>query len=110
MRRLDIEYKTNGTEYKLFRRSEKVALYKQYSKEGDLIAYELFKIHKRPQETIKGIDYPEREIFASNQQFGLDAWAIPVRRGEDYVIKRFESYDKEVLNCDKYNQKEVSND
>lgn len=96
--RLDVSVSTNGHVYKLFRRSERVACYKQYDPSGLLVAYELFVIPIRKEEKIKNVTYPLREVFPSSSTFGINAWSLPIWRTEEEVIKRFEDLDKEQSN------------
>jgi len=96
-KRLEIEVKTNGHSYTLFRRSEKVACYKQYF-EDTLVGFELFIIPIRKEETIKNVTYPLREVFPSTSVWGENAWTLPAFTPEDKVIERFNKLDKEVSN------------
>src|SRR5690606_17642684 len=93
MKRLDTEIKTNGHYYKLLRRSEEVALYRQYHPEtGQLVGYELFKIKTRPLELISGKEYQEREVYASNSDWGISAWTLSGNMTEAEALNRFEKY------------------
>lgn len=96
MKRLDTVIKTNGSEYQILRRSENVALYKQFIG-GTHVAYELFEIKTRPEETIKGVKYPSREVFATNEQFGASAFSLRAVLGDETAINRFEKYNKEIV-------------
>lgn len=96
MKRLDIEIKTNGHTYVLHRRSEKVALYKQYFEDMH-VGWELFIIKSRDKETIKGVEYPKREIYASNSDFGVSAWALRASMTSEEAIKRFEKLEQELV-------------
>lgn len=95
MKRLDIEIKTNGHTYILHRRSEKVALYKQYF-EGMHVGWEYGLIKLRKAEKIKGVQYEERETFFANSEFGVTAFSPAMCLTEEQVIQKFENYVKEV--------------
>lgn len=95
-RRLDIEIKTNGSHYKLLRRSERSAVYKQYI-DGILVGYEVYSpIPIRKEETFKGVTYPLREISPPTEYFGVSAWSLGIYLTEQEVIKYFERKDKEL--------------
>lgn len=94
--RLEINVKTNGHNYTLLRRSDTVAVYKQFDTAGgDLVAYELFKIPVRKAETIKGVYYPLREVFPSSSNWGISAWSLPIWTSEQEVLTRFEELTKQ---------------
>ena len=77
-RRLDVTFKTNQSEYRLLRRSERSAVYKQYI-DGILVGYEVYSpIPIRKEETFKGVTYPLREISPSELLFGICAWSLCV--------------------------------
>lgn len=95
-RRLDIELKTNRSHYKLLRRSERSAVYKQYI-DGILVGYEVYSpIPIRKEETFKGVTYPLREISPPIEHFGVSAWSLGTYYTEEDVIKYFERKDKEL--------------
>lgn len=99
MKRLDTEIRTNNHHYKLLRRSEEVALYRQFHPEsGQLVGYELFKIKTRPLEIISGKEYPEREVYATNADWGKTAWTLSCKLSEEEALERFEEYVKELEN------------
>lgn len=95
MKQLEKLIKTNGSTYKLLRRSETVTLYEQYMSDN-LVAYELSIVKTREAESFKGVDLPTRECFPSNQDFGVSAWSLPVLLGKKEVIRRFEDLNTEV--------------
>lgn len=95
MKRLDTTIKTNKSTYVLFRRSENVAVYNQYI-DDMLVARELFEIKTRPEETIKGVTYPLREVFAANIDFGVTAFSLLANMSDEEVLKRFEKFNKEI--------------
>lgn len=68
MKILDKEIKTNGTTYTQIQRDDFRAIYK--STEG---YYEVFRIDVRPSQEVFGKILPEREIYPSNETFGITA-------------------------------------
>ena len=38
--------------------------------------YEVFIVQVRPKEKIKGVEYPEREVYPSSEDFGHTAWCF----------------------------------
>jgi len=48
--------------------------------EGDtpkkIVFYEVFRARVRPTETIHGKQYPKREVYPKDEDFGVTAWAI----------------------------------
>lgn len=98
MKRLDTTIKTNGHTYRLFRRSEDVAVYKQYSSDKVLVGFEMFVITKRPKEVILGNKYPEREVYASLSDWGVSAWTLSNKLTEEEVLTRFEDLNNKIEN------------
>jgi hypothetical protein len=50
--------------------------------------YEIFKVKVRPAEIISGIQYPEREVFPKDEDFGKTAWSMrELDRAIDKLIK-----------------------
>ena len=95
-RRLDIEIKTNGSHYKLLRRSERSAVYKQYI-DGILVGYEVYSpITIRKEEVFKGVTYPLREIIPSESSWGISSWSLGSYYTEEEAIAYFENKDKEL--------------
>lgn len=97
MKRLDIEIRTNKSVYKLFYRSERVAMYKQYM-DGMYVGAEMGRIETRKEETIKGTWYPEREVYFANDSWGTSCWTLSNRLTDDELRERFMKYDEEVNN------------
>ena len=85
MRRLPLKLRKNGFEYKQIKKEGLYYIYEQdynsgidYGKDDtpkELKFYEVFKAKIRPAETFKGKDYPQREVFPSDEDFGTSAWA-----------------------------------
>lgn len=94
MKRLDVNITYRGFEYRLFRRSDTCAMYKQYE-DGEHVATEMFVIPVRKAESIKGVDYPEREVFPSDSYFGDVAWSLLKTVDDNKLVERFEKLDKE---------------
>lgn len=69
MKKLPKVHKANGYTYTQVMRTESKALYES---DGDF--YEVFRIKIRPAEEAFGREYPEREIYPGNEDFGKFAW------------------------------------
>lgn len=95
--RLQLEIRTNGSVYKMVRRSENVALYKQFI-DNEHVGWEFGLIRVRESENIKGKQYGRREVYFKNDDFGVTAWSPSRFVSEEEVIKKFEEYDKYVNN------------
>jgi len=47
MKRLKSVYKKNGYEHEMLFRTDKVAIYKQYTSKGQIVCYNVFKIKRQ---------------------------------------------------------------
>lgn len=63
----------NGYDYTIVCRGKKSVIYRQGMGEN-LIAFEVFLIHIRPEKNIKGKILPVKEKFPSNEDFGYSSW------------------------------------
>lgn len=95
MRYLATELKMDGGIMKLFRRSDRVAVYKFFV-DGIHAGWSYFKIKTRKEETIKGVTYPKREVFASPSDYGVTAWSPILKTSEAEMIHKMERYTKEL--------------
>lgn len=95
MEALATTVKTNGSVYKLLRRSDTTAIYKQFI-EGTLVGYEVFKIPVRPAEHITGKEYPQRETYPNGSMFGKTAWSYGTRYSEKEVLRIFENLEDKI--------------
>jgi len=69
-------YHFNGLCQKLIKRSNNIAMYSVHLEENSPITgYEVFRIKFGKAESIRGKDYPEREVYPSNEDFGRIAWS-----------------------------------
>ena len=71
MQTIPTEYKQAGCVMRLQKRDGNVAMYRSVM--GDY--WEIHRVQVRPAEKAFGKDYPERELLASNEQFGSLGWA-----------------------------------
>ena len=69
MQKLGLKLQNNGTISEQVKRTKNCALYK--TGRGD---FEVFKIKVSPAQEIYGKEYPERETYPSNEDFGKTAW------------------------------------
>ena len=60
--------------FDLVERSDKAAIYCQ-NYNGEVLAYEVFKIKQALPHTISGIEFPAMELFPSDESFGVWAWS-----------------------------------
>jgi len=95
MKRIPAEFNKNGYHFRLVRGEGTVAIYEQ-SKAGNIFGYEVHKTRIKPSGTAKYrksngslrvVNYPEREVLASNEDFGKYGWSY--EKLED-AIKKFE--------------------
>lgn len=84
-RKLPQKLKKNGFNYTQILRCGNYCIYEQDVNSGinyghneaikKIKYYEVFKIKVRPEEIIKGTKYTMREVYPSNEDFGISAWA-----------------------------------
>jgi hypothetical protein len=87
MQTLPLILRKNGYTYVQVLRDKRSCIYEQRVDET-LSYFEVFNIKiKQPQKYKSGKEYPEREVFPSNEDFGKTAWSC--RTLED-AIKKFE--------------------
>ncbi len=100
IKRLDTEVKVNGHDYVLHLRTKNFACYRQFTKEGKLVAFELFKIKTRKEEEIGGVTYPTRETYPSTTDFGNTAWSLRWNTKNEEIQERLnnlqQEYDEEL--------------
>ena len=82
MKLLPLKWRANRYNYDQIARTEKKAMYK--SDDG---FYEVFIIKVRPKEEIKGKEYPEREVYPGNEDFGKTAWCYRVYKN---ALRKYE--------------------
>lgn len=83
----------NGFIYTLVKREDKVAMYQQHNKAGELVAFEVFSITTHNGYEIAGKIIPPAELFPSNEMFGVTAWSFRDREGA--LIKFKELFTKQ---------------
>jgi len=69
MQKLELIIKGNGTIHTQLERTEKAAIYE--TGRGD---FEVMKIKVSKAAEVFGKEYPEREVYPSNEDFGHTAW------------------------------------
>lgn len=74
MKRLPPELQKNGFQYTLILRGHKSCIYKQHVT-ATIKHFEVFLIKTMPAKEIFGKQYPAREIFPANEDFGYTAWS-----------------------------------
>jgi len=89
MLKLKEEFRKNGLDYKLLRRSDKNALVGVYN-DGGRVVTEVHKIKINPEGTIKGVEYPKREGYRCNEDFGYYAWCYTLPEDAEKKYKELE--------------------
>lgn len=74
MKKLDTVIKKSVFEYNLIEREDNKAIYSQ-SYEGEIIAYEVFKVKVAKEIELFGTIVPEHEKFPGDNDFGVTAWS-----------------------------------
>jgi hypothetical protein len=75
MKTLQETLRKNAFDYRLIERTEVKAIYEQ-SDNGELIAYEIFKIKIVPECILGGNIIESHEKFPSDNDFGITAWTV----------------------------------
>ena len=78
-------FRKNGLWYEQVKRTEKKAMYgiKLASDSEGYHGYEVFVIKVLPKEEAFGKEFPEREKFPGNEDFGKFAWSLSTRDTAD---------------------------
>jgi hypothetical protein len=66
----------------LVKRTKKKAMYLR-----DDMIYEVFRIKVSPPKTMFGKDYPEREVYPGNEDFGSWAWCFSKKTEAEEIYK-----------------------
>lgn len=82
MQTIPTEYKQAGHVMQLVKREGMAAMYKAYMDDY----WEVHRVRVRPAERIVKRDYPEREVLAGNEDFGVCGWACV---NQDRADRRF---------------------
>lgn len=75
MQMLPTELKVQNRTLKQIKRQGKVALYELYGANEMLYGFEVIVVKIRKAEHSFGKDYPEREVYPSNEDWGSFAWS-----------------------------------
>lgn len=81
------EFGANGLIYRRVKRDGLLAIYSVHSKSGKLYGFEVVILSVAPAAVIMGQEYPEREVYPCNEQFGVTGWYFPSR---DDAEQRFQ--------------------
>jgi len=86
---LETEFYSRGFCHKLVRRARFVALYERWRRANPekVIHYEVVVIRLQKAHTHNEIEYPEREVYPTSEQWGTYGWTCP---NEDQARSRFE--------------------
>lgn len=89
MRTLETEIRYQGRTLKQTKREGRVALYELYGAGGVLYGYEVIIVKIHPAESIRGHEYPEREGYPANEDWGTLAWSYG-RNDQNGALARFQ--------------------
>ena len=71
---VDTKFKDNGFTYTQMKREGFITLYAVIHKTGKILGYEVAILTVEPAEKIRGVTYPKRERYPSNEDFGTNGW------------------------------------
>lgn len=89
--RLPVELRKNKCDYKLIKRTDKVAIYAQLTKGCEVEAYEVFIVKWKRGAVINGLTIKPGEKFPSNADFGKTAWACSTLERAEMRFLEFEN-------------------
>lgn len=75
MRKLATRIEKKGFVYEQINRNEFKAQYRQLDKEGNIVGHEVFYIGHAKETEAFGKTFPEREVYPSDNDFGVTAWS-----------------------------------
>jgi hypothetical protein len=88
MQILETQLKAQDRTLKQLKRTSRIAIYELFGRGGVLYGYEVIVIKVHPQGQIMGRQYPEREGYPANEDWGRSAWSYP-KIGLAEAEKRF---------------------
>jgi len=74
IKQIKTEFKDNGYTYTQMKREGLITLYAVIHKTGKILGYEVATLTIEPAEKIKGVVYPKRESYPSNEDFRTNGW------------------------------------
>lgn len=77
----------NGFTYNLICRTDKYALYEQIDRDGLIAGHEMGLLKQAKAKLVFDKEMPDREVFFSNEDFGVTAWSVGMDR--DLAIEKF---------------------
>ena len=92
MKELEEEIKTNGRTYTLLKRNKYKAMYK-----SDDDVYEVFKIKIAKPAILFGVEYPEREVYPSSEEFGHRAWCTMNKQRAEEIYDEIKEKDENMV-------------
>jgi len=102
MKKLENEITKRGFDYKLVKRTDKIALYELWTRGKDVLlaGHEVFLIIIAPAKTMeikKVIEHlPEREMFPPDSAFGVTAWSVGI--DPKRALKRYNELKEQYIN------------
>ena len=100
MKILKTQFRKNGLDYTLLKRTDKIALF-QLGHLPDPDGYEVCRIYIMRQHRAFGIDFEESEIITSNDQFLTDGSGA--FRSLDNALKHFDKQSNKLVRHDNVN-------
>jgi len=85
---LKLTLRHSDHELKQAYRDKAHAVYRHFGNRGQFIGWEAILIKVAPARRIFGTDYPEREVYASNEDFGRYALSVGAQYDLEYAIEK----------------------
>ena len=83
-----VEFGANGMQYRQIKRNGRIAMYAVIGKAGKRYGSEVVILAVHPACSIMGRDYPDREVYPHNEDFGLTGWYY---QSDEDAERRFRS-------------------
>lgn len=74
--KLPINFEKQGIAFTRLKRVNRVCLYRREGKSSALPTYEVVKLRVLKAGLVNGVEYPEREAYPNNEQFGVLGWCF----------------------------------
>lgn len=94
MQKLELEIILTSRILRQVKRGRRCAIYSVHNKAGTLYGHEVIRIKQRDAEEAFGRDYPAREIYPNNEEWGRLAWSYGVNQtaeamtAYDYLLRQ----------------------
>ena len=98
MKPLAKEYRKNGYDYKLVRRTAYAAMFSQHDEDGRFVSYEVGRVKSDNGGTFAGLTIEPGERFWSNEDFGVIAKTTASEVQAEIYFNQFHEAGVEVAN------------